>query len=99
MRPITNGTGSGPHTLASMLINFLTNLLPISGSHLENSTDLINRHKDGRVINWKLSGFDVASLFTKVPTNEALTTARRTLTKKPNLSSPISNSRSQLTPL
>ena len=76
-RPITNGTGSAPHDLARELAKPLTKILgSISGCHLKNSTDLINRLKERRFRNKKLVGLDVVSLFTMVPINEALTALR-----------------------
>ena len=90
MRPITNGTGSAPHDLASKLAKFLTETLgSISGCHLKNSTDLINRLKNRKLRNKKLLGLDVVSLFTKVPIEEALAAARRALTMNPNLVLPV----------
>ena len=86
MRPITNGTDSAPHALASELAKPLTKTLgSISGCHLKNSSDLIERLKSRRLRNKKLVGLDVVSLFTRVPVDEALAAARRALAKNPDL--------------
>ena len=89
-RPITNGTGSAPHDLASTLAKPLSQTLgSISGCHLRNSTDLINRLKDRRLRNKKLLGLDVVSLFTMVTVLEALAAAKRALSMNPNLKLPV----------
>ena len=90
MRPITNGTDSAPHALASELAKPLTKTLgSISGCHLKNSSDLIERLKGRRLRNKKLVGLDVVSLFTRVPVDEALAAARRALAKNPDLELPV----------
>ena len=90
MRPITNGKDSAPHRLASALAVPLTKTLgSISGCHLTNSTDLINRLRDRRLRNKKLVGLDVVSLFTRVPVDEALAAARRALDLNPDLDLPV----------
>ena len=90
MRPITNGTESAPHALASELAKPLTKTLgSISGCHLKNSSDLIDRLKSKRLRSKKLVGLDVVSLFTRVPADEALAAARRALEKNPDLELPV----------
>ena len=90
MRPITNGRDSAPHALASELAKPLTQTLgSISGTHLKNTSDLINRLKGKGLRNKKLVGLDVVSLFTKVPVDEALAAARRSLERNPDLALPV----------
>lgn len=77
MRPITSGIGSAPHRLAKILAKPLSGALGnISGSHLRNSGDLKERLSSVSFKNKKLVSFDVTSLFTEVPVNEALDAVR-----------------------
>ena len=73
MRPITSGIGSAPHRLCKVLAKPLSRKLgTISGTHLKNSGDLINRIKDVDFKDKVLISFDVKALFTNVPVEGAL---------------------------
>lgn len=73
MRPITSGIGSAPHRLAKKLAAPLSKSLgSISGCHIVNSGDLLRKIKNIGPRNKQLASFDVKSLFTSVPVEEAL---------------------------
>ncbi|XP_043197909.1 uncharacterized protein LOC122368238 [Amphibalanus amphitrite] len=74
MRPITSGIGSAPHKLAKILAKPLTNALgSISGAHIKNTAEMMETLKEVRQVDdKKLASFDVRSLFTNVPVDEAL---------------------------
>ena len=90
MRPITSGVKSAPHRLAKKLAKPLSDLLgTISGTHLRNSGDLINRLKGESMTNKKLASFDVKSLFTNVPLQGAMEAVKRALDKNPTVTLPV----------
>ena len=90
MRPITFGIGSAPHQLAKKLAKPLSELLgKISGSHLRNSGDLINRLKEVDMTNKKLASFDVKSLFTNVPIQGAIDAVTRALNDNEDIPLPV----------
>ena len=73
MRPIISGIGSAPHKIARVMAKPLSKALgTISGSHLRNSTELIEQLKNIDMRGKKLASFDVKSLFTNVPVDGAL---------------------------
>ena len=73
MRPITSGIGSAPHRICKVLAKPLSSKLgTISGTHLKNSGDLINRIKHVEFKDKVLVSFDVKALFTNVPVEDAL---------------------------
>ena len=73
MRQITSGCGSAPHRIAKVLAKQLSEYLgTISGAHLNNSHDLKQRLKAMNFKNKKLVSFDVKSMFTNVPVEDAL---------------------------
>ena len=77
-RPITNGTGSAPHRLAKRLAAPLSTALnSISGCHLTNTTDMMDKIRPIRMRCKKLVSFDVKSLFTNVPIDEAVRATSR----------------------
>ena len=69
LRPIISSVGSVSYKLSKYLVKILSPLLGnISGSHLINNEDLLNKLKEINISsNSKLVSFDVVSLFTKVP--------------------------------
>ena len=78
MRPITSGIGSAPHKLAKCLAKPLSDTLgSISGAHLRNSSDLIDRLKNLNFKGKKLVSFDVKALFTNVPVDGAMEAVKR----------------------
>ena len=78
MRPIMSAIGSAPHRLAAYLAKPLSAALgKISGNHLRNSSDLMDRLKRVAFKNKRLASFDVKSLFTNVPIDGAITAAKR----------------------
>ncbi|XP_076030462.1 uncharacterized protein LOC143018766 [Oratosquilla oratoria] len=67
LRPITSGIGSASHKLAKVLAKPLSSALGnISNSHLQNSTDLIQRLNDINFSQKRLISYDITSLFTNV---------------------------------
>ena len=74
IRPIISSVGSINYKLSKFLVNMLSPLLgKISGSHLTNNMDLINKLKQIEIdCNSRLISFDVTSLFTKVPIDDLL---------------------------
>ena len=73
-------TGSAPHRLAKKLAAPLAATLnSISGCHLSNTTDMMAKLRNVSMRCKKLVSFDVKSLFTNVPTEEAIGAARRTM--------------------
>ncbi|XP_076031954.1 uncharacterized protein LOC143019858 [Oratosquilla oratoria] len=78
IRPITSGIGSAPHHLAKILAKPLSNTLgSISGAHLRNSTDLIERLKTIDFTDKRLISYDVTALFTSVSVEGALEAVKR----------------------
>ena len=81
MRPITSGIGSAPHRLAKRLAKPLSHRLgSISGTHLRNSGDLINKIKHIDFTDKIIVSFDVKSLFTNVPVDGAIEAVRTVIT-------------------
>ena len=77
MRPITSGIGSAPHRLAKILAKPLSRALDsISGCHIRNTADMMDRLKDVNFSNKKLASLDVKSLYTNVPVDAALNAIR-----------------------
>ena len=90
MRPITSGIGSAGHELSKILAKPLSNALgSVSNSHLRNSNDLLTRLRHTGHKNKTMASFDVTSLFTKVPRNEAMTAARRVIQRLPDDDLPL----------
>ena len=82
MRTITSGCGSAPHKIARWLAKQLSSFLgSVSDAHLNNSQDLKERLKEWNFKNKKLVSFDVKSMFTNVPVNEALAAAEELVQK------------------
>ena len=80
MRPITSGIGSAPHRLAKHLAKPLSQSLgSISGTHLRNSGDLINRIKNIDFTDKIIASFDVKSLFTNVPIDGAIEAVQKVI--------------------
>ena len=74
MRPIISSVGSVTYKLSKWLTKILSPILgTISGSHVINSVDLVNKLNNIQITpNVKLVSFDVCSLFTKVPIDDVL---------------------------
>ena len=73
MRPITSGIGSALHRLAKVLARPLSSALgTISGAHLRNTEDFMNKIRDMDLSDKCLASFDVKSLFTNVSVDGAL---------------------------
>ena len=74
MRPITSGIGSAPRKLAKILAKPLSQALgSISESHIKNTSEMMERLKTVEQVNdRKMASFDVRSLFTNVPVEDAL---------------------------
>ena len=90
MRPITSGVGSAPHKLARELAMPLSSQLgSISGCHIKNSVDLLQKLADVSTRNKKLASFDVKSLFTCVPVEGAMKAVERAVLKIPDEQLPI----------
>ena len=90
MRPITSGVGSAPHRLARELAMPLSSQLgSISGCHIKNSVDLLQKLADVSTRNKKLASFDVKSLFTCVPVEGAMKAVERAVLKIPDDQLPI----------
>ena len=73
LRPIVAAIGSPTHQLARELARILSPLAGRSPSHVKNSADFVNQIRqvsfEGTDV---LASFDVVSLFTRVPVDEAL---------------------------
>ena len=66
LRPIISCCGSVVSNLSKWLANQLSPLLgTISGAHIKNSSDFINKLSQHSPVNHRLISFDVVSLFTK----------------------------------
>ena len=90
MRPITSGTKSAPHRLAGRLAKPLSEQLgSISGCHIKNSTDLLQKLANVSTRNKKLASFDVKSLFTCVPVHGAMKAVERVVEKIPEEQLPV----------
>ena len=83
LRPITSGIGSAPHKLAKTLAKPLTKALgSVSGTHIKNTAEMMIKikevtHVDGK----KIASFDVKSLFTNVPVDEAIQAIKKVIEK------------------
>ena len=72
-RPIVSAIGSPAHLLSKQLAKILTPLSGHTESYIKNSRDFAQRiHEAPLAEDDKMISFDVVSLFTKVPVNEAL---------------------------
>ncbi|XP_076061561.1 uncharacterized protein LOC143037313 [Oratosquilla oratoria] len=90
MRPITSGIESAPHRLAKILAKPLSNTLgSISGAHLRNSTDLIERLKTIDFTDKRLVSYDVTALFTNVSVEDALEAVKRVVANKDDCNLPV----------
>ena len=90
MRPITSGIGSAPHRLAKCLAKPLTQLLgTISGSHLKNSGDLLDKLNGLDLDQKQLASFDVKALFTSVPVNDAIKAIKKAIQNVPQDNFPV----------
>ena len=70
--PIVAATGSPTHPLARELAKILTPLAGRSPSHVRNSADFVNQIQVSLEETDVMASFDVVSLFTRVPVDEAL---------------------------
>ena len=71
--PIVAAIGSPTHQLARGLARILTPLAGRSPSHVKNSADFVGQIRQASLEETDvIASFDVASLFTRVPVNEAL---------------------------
>ena len=90
MRPITSGVGSAPHKLAKELARPLSSKLgSISGCHIKNSTDLLEKLYEISTRNKILASLDVKSLFTNVPVDGSMKAVERTVQKIPDDQLPV----------
>jgi hypothetical protein len=73
LRPIVSSIGSPSHDLAKYLVKIINPVLGTSTSFVKNSTEFV-KEIQGKDIDQRhlIVSFDVTSLFTNVPTNEAL---------------------------
>lgn len=77
LRPIVSAFGSPTHALARHLADILKTMVGKTDHHIINSSHFIDKLKDLRVDERDiLVSFDVTSLFTKIPTKEAVQLAR-----------------------
>ena len=90
LRPIISGIGSTPHNLAKVLAKPLSKLLgTISGAHLRNSSDLLERLSNVGFRNKVMASFDVKSLFTNVPSDGAITAMKEILEETNDVELPL----------
>jgi hypothetical protein len=86
LRPIVSSTGSIAYGAAKVVANILGPLVGKSKHHIKNSQDFVNTIKDLKIPpGWTMVSFDVKSLFTCVPIDEALAAAKKRLKKDKNL--------------
>ncbi|XP_076032006.1 uncharacterized protein LOC143019914 [Oratosquilla oratoria] len=80
LRPIRSGTVSAPHRLAKHFVKPLSSSLgKIIGTHMKNSTDLIDRLKAVDFKDKILVSADVISLLTHVPISGAINAVKEVL--------------------
>ena len=80
LRPIISQCGSFSYKLSKFLANKLTPVVgTISNSHIQNSSDFINKIKSCNLTSGKMLSFDVDSLFTNVPIDDVLQFLKRKL--------------------
>ena len=96
LRPIVAAIGSPTHQLARELARILSPLAGKSTSHVRNSADFVNQiHQISLEETDVMASFDVVSLFTRVPVDEALLVISKRLqqddTLKDRTSIPIPN--------
>ena len=90
MRPIISTTNSINYKLAKWISNLLSPCLnSISGAHLKNTQDFIDKIKHISFNDKIMVSFDIKSLFTKVPVTECLHFLKRKLNNLTQLNCPI----------
>ena len=77
LRPIVNTIGSPTYRLAKYLAGKLKRWVGHTDSFVKNSTDMVDEIKRARIKNEDtLVSFDVVSLYTKIPIEEAIKTIK-----------------------
>jgi hypothetical protein len=91
LRPIIANINTPTYKLAKWLSKLLSPALgKVSGSHIINNVDFVEKVKQVNLNGGKMVSFDVDSLFTKVPVDETLQFLERKLPEL-NLDLPVSN--------
>ena len=80
LRPIVSSIGSPTYNLEKFLLEILKPLAGKTNSHIKNSQDFINKIKTTTIKEGEIQvSFDIVSLFTNVPTNEAIAIVKKRL--------------------
>ncbi|KAM4589401.1 uncharacterized protein V3H82_003528 isoform 2-T2 [Fundulus diaphanus] len=94
LRPIVSSINSVTYNIAKQLASILAPLVGNTPHHIENSKDFANKVKHLKMAPGEtLVSFDVTSLFTCIPTSEAVETVRKRLQQDSDL-----NNRTNFTP-
>ena len=101
LRPIFSKRGSACHPLSRFIVEIINPLIGKSSSYVKNSAHFVEIITDAAIHSNQMVSLDVASLFTKVPTDETLAVVRDKLATDPLLEErtciPIDNLMEMLT--
>lgn len=86
LRPIVSNINSVTYNIAKHIANILAPLVGNTPHHIQNSIDFVNKVRNLKMDpDETMVSYDVTSLFTCIPTMEALVTARERLTQDNSL--------------
>ena len=85
MRPIVSAVGSATYSISKFVSNVLTPYVRQTSSYIRNTTDLLDKLQDVRISDDEiLVSFDVKSLYTNVPRDDAFEAIREIVQNDPD---------------